>query len=181
MLTRLYWSTVSVSNRIERTFVSLWGKELTGPIIVFGIVYLILCWVMVSGWRDEYRRHRLDKTGIVVQATVTHSVPRSGKVPAELKYEYRTVSGTLFPGSRFVSTGTQRSHPPGSIVRVKYLPDVPDFSRIEMRRDGFWRAIQWIGLFVITFMVLTIAVPVGWGVVTGRIFKGGPIFKRGAN
>jgi hypothetical protein len=143
-------------------------NELIGPVVVFGLVYLICCWVMVSGWRDEYWKFRLGKIGMIASATVTESNPRSLKIPAELKYEFR-VDVRTFNGSEFVSTATQRAHPPSSVVVVKYLPEAPGFCRLERNGRGLRGSVVFVGLCLITVFVLGLALPVAWAVVTGRV------------
>ena len=144
-----------------------------GALILFGATYLVCCWAMVFGWRSEYRELRLRKTGIVAQAMVTASYPRSRKVPAELKYEF-THQGRTFTGAEFVSTATQQSRSPGSVIQVRYLPDTPSFSNLAEVQSRGLRGVYLIGLCLITFFVLGIGVPVAWALGTRkRIFKPG--------
>jgi hypothetical protein len=148
-------------------------KKLIGALILFGAVYVFFAWAVVYGWRSEYREIRLRKVGVVAEATVTASYPRSRKVPAELKFEFKHERRT-FTGCEFVSTATQQSRPPGSVIRVKYLPDAPDFSRLAERQSRGLRIIYLAGLCLMTLFVVSIAGLVAWALATGRrIFKPG--------
>jgi hypothetical protein len=149
------------------------NKKLIGALVLFGAIYLVYCWAMAYGWHSEYREFRLRKVGVVTEARVTASYPRSRKVPAELKYEF-THQGRTFTGAEFVSTATQQRRPPGSVVRVRYLPDAPDFSRLAERQSRGLRGVYLVGLCLITFFVLGVGIPAAWALATGRrIFKPG--------
>jgi hypothetical protein len=148
-------------------------KKLIGALVLLGATYLVCCWAMAYGWRSEYRELRLRKVGVVAEATVTASYPRSRKVPAELKYEF-SHQGRIFTGAEFVSSTTQQSRPPGSVIRVRYLPDAPNFSRLAERQSRGVRAVYLVGLCLITFFVLGVGIPATWALATGRrIFKPG--------
>lgn len=149
------------------------NKKLIVVLILHGATYLVCFWAAIVLWRSEYRTARLRKVGVVTEATVTGSYPPSHRIPAELKYEF-THQGRRFTGSDLVSTVTQQSCPPGSIVQVRYLPDTPDFSSLAGKRNQAFRGIGFLGLCLMTFYVLLVLVLVARALVTRkRIFKPG--------
>jgi hypothetical protein len=144
-------------------------KKLIGALILFGAAYVVCTWAVLYSWRSEYRELRLRKFGVGAEATVTASNPRSRKVPAVLKFEFKH-QGRTFTGSEFVSNHTQQSRPQGSVIRIRFLPDAPEFNRLEEGQSRGLRGIYLIGLCLMTFFVLSLPVSVGWDLATGKRF-----------
>ena len=96
---------------------------------------------MFYGIRSEYREYRLRKVGVEADAIVTAIHLRGRRASGSIDCEF-TYAGRTIKGSDFVSIASQQKYPVGTAVRIRLLPNAPDFNHISTK-NGFLR-IQWL-------------------------------------
>jgi hypothetical protein len=136
-----------------------WDWPLIGVLLLCGVFVVVMCGVVVYGWNNEYNEYRLRRIGVETRATVVDTSTKthvsggrrgsSGSFHATIYYRFLH-DAKYYKGSAGVRLRAIWQHPPGTIIRVRYLPLEPDISSPVGLKSITMMAIERIALVAAT-------------------------------